>query len=933
MKFLRASTLLSSVAIFVAVGWFLHWTAGSPRLFGGQQHDYYNLLIDGFQDGSLAMKVTPDPWLGVDNTKVRHYLLDASFHQGRYFLYFGVTPALLIFWPWTALTGHDLPEAAAAVLLAMLAYGLSIGWLATLRRRFFPDQGGLTWLLTVAMAGVATGYPVVLRRPLFYEVAILSGVACSFAGLWCLTRALLNPARAVRWLGGASLCAGLAAGSRPTLIPGALLVVALAAVWVGWRERAALSSRRIMLLTLAAVLPAAACGAGLAWYNWARFGNPIEFGLLHQLGSNGQGFPFRFKHLVDNLTVYFLTPPDFSWFFPFFAPGAKPPGSYQEQVHGQFYFLVWSVAIALLLLVRGRLRSTALGLRPILALAALWACTALGFVALAWPHANRYMLDFQPVLLAVGVVGLWFLAGETGSWRWLTRMIAGGGVFLIGFNLCTSLHVHGFFKGAQPETYERLARTADRIAWPLHRLVGARLGGLELAVRFPAGEPGAIEPLLVAGGGTDLDALTVRHTTPGRARLVFTHLGYGEAESDEFDLQPGRVRWLKVQLGTLYPPPWHAWYDGQPTGMARAGHRVALELDGEIVLNRDVTCFLASANQMVLGRRAGFPIGAERFSGTVHRVRGLGGDREWLQELQKGTEAVRLTLLLPRDRFGAEEPLWLSGVRGNEDLLSVTYVREGVIRLNLLHAGWGEPRSSAEIPWDYDQPLELLLVVGRTAAGWRVEADGQVVLDEVFTPAVAAPEQNYLGCLPWPLRSCRPLFGGRILEQARLRAMPAPEVRARGNLLAGRPVHLEFQLPATGEIPNQPLLTTGIVGRGDGLFLESVSPGWFVVGLDHWGSQPLRSQPVALGSSERHHLKVTFGTKVNRQLTVRGRLRVELDGAVVLEADADFFPAEPAQVFFGANPIGMSTSQPTFAVGSFRVLDDRPAETAPTANP
>jgi hypothetical protein len=781
---------------------------------------------------------------------------------------------------------------------------------------------------------------------LFYEIAIFSGVACSFGGLWCLTLAWLRPRQTVPWLLAGSLCVGLAAGSRPTLIPGGVLAVGGAALWITWKERSSISARRAITLAVAAGMPAGLCGAALAWYNWARFGNPLDFGLLHQQGSNGNGFPFTLSQLVNNLRIYYFKPPDAGWFFPFFFPGPKPLGSYQEQVHGQFLFLPWLALAITWALFHRRSEEQAGGLRSIVIFTALWAIAAMLFVAMAWPHANRYMLDFHPLFVALAVLGLFACATDTPRWRRVAQVAVAGSVLLVVFNICTSFHVHGFFKEARPDEYSRLAQAADRLVWPWHRLAGARLGGMEVVVRFPAGRLGALEPLLVAGGGPDLDALIVKYTKPGWARLMFVHLDYGEVEGVDFELKPGRARWVKINLGSLYPPAWHPWYDGQPPGLDRAVNRVTVQIDGEKVLDRDVVCFQASVNQVYLGKRGGFPIGEERFTGMVERVRGLGADLAgWLED-QQGCRTVSLSLVLPDGRLGMEEPLLLTGRRGQEDLVTITYLRKGAVRFSLWHYGWTEPRHSPELAWDNIRPLQLAITLGSLpgaqpqtdieAVGLRLEADGQRFWIERFATTPVKPVQNYVGCLPWPVGSVRSLFGGKILAEQRLQGGTPPETQARINLLAGRQVELEFELPVAGVTGNLPLLTTGIVGRGDGLFLTSLSPGRIIVGFDHWGSQPLLSAPLEV-SAGRHRLRVSFGARISPELTTPGRLRVELDGRQVFDTDRDFFPAEPKLVFFGANPIGMSTSPPAWT-GVLRVLvedqnepgdDSGPVKTSP----
>src|SRR5436305_2797670 len=92
------------VATFGLVGVFYVWTVrsnGEPWKFGRPQKDYYNLLIDGFLSGQLALKVEVPPALlqlaDPYDPRTRPpglALHDASLYRGRYYLYFGAAPVV-----------------------------------------------------------------------------------------------------------------------------------------------------------------------------------------------------------------------------------------------------------------------------------------------------------------------------------------------------------------------------------------------------------------------------------------------------------------------------------------------------------------------------------------------------------------------------------------------------------------------------------------------------------------------------------------------------------------------------------------------------------------------------------------------------------------------------------------------------------------------
>jgi hypothetical protein len=433
-----------------------------------------------------------------------------------------------------------------------------------------------------------------------------------------------------------------------------------------------------------------------------------------------------------------------------------------------------------------------------------------------------------------------------------------------------------------------------------------------------------LEPLLVAGGGPDLDAILVKYTTPGRARLVFDHQDFGSVEGAEFDLSPGRPHRLEVRFGTLCPPEWHPWYDTQPPESVRQRAHVAIRLDGIEVLARDMVCYQGSSNQIVLGRRRGWQYGEKRFSGKVQLVGALEPDSAWLDAVRNACGLVRLRVMLPRNRFGEHEPLLMTGEPGKADLVGITYLQDGLIQVTMHHEGQSELKCSPSIRVDYGQPHDFLIDLGslpspvslpaEQVAVWQtrgvhVRLDGRPVLAERFNAHPAKTWEVYSGCTPWLFSWSRRLFGGQILGVSRTR-VDVGQVAAA--LAAGR--SLEFTLIFPKDSPNasEPLLTTGESGRGDGIYVHYVGAGAVSFGFDHWGIGGPVSKPAPVDFDAEHHLMLSCGALLPIGDPARGRLRLALDGQILLDESVEFYPASPSQVAVGLNPIGLSTSQPAF---------------------
>jgi tetratricopeptide (TPR) repeat protein len=424
---------------------------------------HYNLLVEGFRHGQLSLYKTPPPELGqladpydpVANHRYRlpfgppYGLHDMSYYRGKLYLYFGVTPALLLFWPWTAFTGHYLFQRYAVAVFCAVGFLAGAAMLRALGRRYFPEVGGAVVAAGVLALGLATGVPIMQQRAEFYEVAVSCGYALIMLALGAVWLALHHPPRRGWWLAAASLALGLAVGARPFLLLGvAIVLVPLAQAW---RQPPPAGPRRPpWSLLVAALLPLLLCGLGLMLYNYLRFDNPFEFGQRYQLAAQRQdtGRLFSLHYLWFNFRVYFLEPVRWSRQFPFageiVSPTVPPGHGVVEDAFGALTNIpvVW-LALAVPLVWRGRAVEERIALRGfIVAIAMLFVASA-SVLCLFYLNCIRYEVDFLPALVLLAVTGIFgverALAGRPRS-RLVAR--AGWGLLLsfsVAFNLLASL--------------------------------------------------------------------------------------------------------------------------------------------------------------------------------------------------------------------------------------------------------------------------------------------------------------------------------------------------------------------------------------------------------------------------------------------------------------------------------------------------------------
>jgi hypothetical protein len=476
---LKHKALVAFCALVGAYYLWTIWTSGSPLALNQNRSDYYNLLSDGFLGGHLHLLVKPDPnLLALPNpydpaASQGLRLHDMSLYHDKYYLYWGPTPALLLYIPFRLLPLGDMPDTLAVFIFAFVGFCFSIACLRALAERFVPDAP--RWMLATAAVALAFGnaLPFTLRRVAVYEVAITAGFCLSFIALYLVITGLRDGVR-LRRLVAASLFVGLAVGARPPMVVWAFGLVVLAAVL--YRRT---PDRRPGLQTVGALLgPAMAIGFLLLLYNTLRFGSPMEFGQKYQLAgydpATRQGN--QLSYIPPGAWYYLLSRPHLTLGFPFIHL-APPPASYPFEAPVEYDGLEFVsgllpsapfVAFALVapVVLRGMARRVVLALISVGLLIIMLISFAL------WGATMRYEVDFASVLLIAAALGWVGWAVRLNGVR--RRLLAGGGVLLIAWGVAcgAAFGVLGYYNGLRavsPKTFTRL----QKLTSPIPTLISA----------------------------------------------------------------------------------------------------------------------------------------------------------------------------------------------------------------------------------------------------------------------------------------------------------------------------------------------------------------------------------------------------------------------------------------------------------------------------
>ncbi len=809
------------LAAALALAWFYGWTAsgGWPFEIGAPHDDHYDLLARALVRGQLHLAVEPhppllemsEPYEAGRNAPYR--LHDASLYRGRYYLYFGVVPAVLLFVPWRLLGLGDLPQNLAAALFAWGGFLFSALLLRRLLRAHLATRPrwmeGLAYL-TLGLANVA---PFILRAPYVYEVAIAGGYFFLTGSAWFFARAGDGGDACVRRLSLGGLFLGLAVGCRPNLLVAVPFLPVLA--WPALRE----DRERGFRAALAVLAPFGLCVLLLGAYNALRFGSPLEFGARYQLAGRRPIAWLDPRAVPPTLFFDFLAPPSARLEFPFFFPARDYPGTTPAG-----YFLDTSTTgalahspfLLLLLAAPFLLRSAPVekgdGLRR--AIRVLVAVGLLIPLATSYAFASaamRFQADFVS-FLAVPALLLWLLGSGLPDGR-LRRAIQLGGLLAVAWSCVVSLclSVTGASDGLRrdnPALFASLERRFEPLRVALGRVLepdGRTV--VRMRVAFPERLAAEAEPLLSSGTVAASDWLWVRQAGPRSFGFAFETAGGELRTAVPCALDPGR------------------FYDAE-ADLDRVARRVVLRLDRAEVARFPARLGPVRADTVWLGRgpRGKGAVDRGRFSGTLISQAMMWAEPPGLESLppisaapaihtetteERPEEAASGQLWVPASRDGAYlfvgptapkgsggpgwrwvprhfldrvqveravqfaalppgtvEPILVSG---DEEGADGVYVRhEGEARLVFGLARWRSGRSGWQLgtpgPPAASRPAltPLSVLLDRPAQRALVLLDGRTVLEAGRELRPIERSHLYVGTSPPGMTLGRPAFAGRI---------------------------------------------------------------------------------------------------------------------------------------------------------------------------
>lgn len=249
------------------------------------------------------------------------FQLDYAFYEGKYYIYFGVIPCLLLYFPWYFITRSDMPGWLAMSVMLLLAYSGAWLMIKNLIKRYRRETAAapaiLVWMGAVALLSL----PAAMGDASNYYAPMLAAVDFFFFGMaFSLSAADAfeddDEKKGRIMLAVGSLLMACIAGSRPQLVLGAActLPFLLPVLFVRRDDKL----RPDIKNCLAFALPYVCIAAFLMIYNALRFGSPFDFGAMKNLTfAFLDKAGFNVTAAAAGVYYYLFRLPCFSAFYPY----------------------------------------------------------------------------------------------------------------------------------------------------------------------------------------------------------------------------------------------------------------------------------------------------------------------------------------------------------------------------------------------------------------------------------------------------------------------------------------------------------------------------------------------------------------------------------------------------------------------------------------
>lgn len=281
---------------------------------------HYKDLANALLEGRLYICENTDEILSSLSNPYDRILRDASgakalwdyaYYNGKYYIYFGIIPALIFYLPYQLITSTPMSDFAVHIILVTLMVIEGFLLVKLFIDKYYVKLSYISYLLISIVFAIQSGTIFMIKRASVYTVAYGTGFILAIGGLifWLSATSKEKPSSFKTAMG--SFLLALSVGSRPQFVFLSLLAFPL--YWKyfeKWKQN--------LKLICAGIIPYVPVACFLMLYNYLRFGSITDF------GANYQITPHDMTHMGTHISRIGIG----IWYYLFNLPTIRPEFPY-----------------------------------------------------------------------------------------------------------------------------------------------------------------------------------------------------------------------------------------------------------------------------------------------------------------------------------------------------------------------------------------------------------------------------------------------------------------------------------------------------------------------------------------------------------------------------------------------------------------------------
>lgn len=272
-----------------------------------EHRNQYELISDQLIKGEISFDYKVDEKLiEMDNPydyqaredKKIDYYWDHAFYNNKYYMYFGIVPAIILFVPFKLITGKTLITYQATQIFTLF-FIIGIYALFSLLMKKIEKKFSIFVVIFTSMSISIMSIWYIAAAPALYCTAIVSGMCMMIWSFYFFFKAAYicnkeNLCLVFATIG--SLFGALAFGCRPPIALANIIAIPMYIDFLKEKKK----TTKFILKNILIFIPYIIIGLLLMYYNYIRFDNIFEFGQSYQLTVTDQS---NYGNLLANFNL------------------------------------------------------------------------------------------------------------------------------------------------------------------------------------------------------------------------------------------------------------------------------------------------------------------------------------------------------------------------------------------------------------------------------------------------------------------------------------------------------------------------------------------------------------------------------------------------------------------------------------------------------